>query len=122
MSVVLLVDDRKENLALLNVYLQRQGIATLSATSGREGYEIAQSEQPDLILLDLLMPEASWDGYRLMTALSNNPATATIPVIAITAAGDLSRTQGMNFRNVLRRPFPITELNAVLAPYLVSAL
>ncbi len=81
---VAIVDDTAEARRLIRRILQSQGNYTISeATNGREGLELIQRELPDLVILDLMMPEM--DGFAVMDALRARPETANIPVIVSTA-------------------------------------
>ncbi|MEP0822098.1 MAG: response regulator transcription factor [Ignavibacterium sp.] len=82
---VLLVDDEKDILELLKYNLQKEGYRTLTAANGQQALSLAQS-RPDLIVLDVMMPEM--DGWEVCRALRNSPATAGIPVIFLTAKDD----------------------------------
>lgn len=81
-QTVLAIDDVPANLKLLGEILAPE-YRFLVATSGAQGLEIATAKQPDLILLDVMMPEM--DGYEVCTRLKANPLTQSIPVIFITA-------------------------------------
>ncbi len=81
---IAIVEDTAEARRLIRRILQSQGNFTiLEATNGREGLELIQHELPDLVVLDLMMPEM--DGFTVIEALRANPETATIPVIVATA-------------------------------------
>lgn len=81
---IVIVEDTTEARRLIRRILQSQGNFTiLEATNGREGLDLIQSELPDLVILDLMMPEM--DGFTVIQALRSNPETATIPVIVATA-------------------------------------
>jgi threonine synthase len=81
---VLIVDDTEEARRLIRRILQAQGNYTLhEAANGRQALEIARKELPDLVILDLMMPEM--DGFAVLDALKADPATAPIPVIVVTA-------------------------------------
>ena len=81
-QTVLAIDDMPANLTLLGEILKPE-YRFLVATSGAQGLELATSKQPDLILLDVMMPEI--DGYEVCRQLKANPLTQSIPVIFITA-------------------------------------
>ena len=90
-AVVLIVDDTPENLAVLGEFLQ-PNYRVLVANSGRRALAIATvNPQPDLILLDVMMPEI--DGYQVLAELRQNPRTAQIPVIFVTAMDALEDEQ-----------------------------
>jgi len=84
--LVLVVDDVKQNLILLGDILEDAGYKTTFASSGRLGLERAQSAQPDLILLDLMMPDL--DGLKVCDLLKDEPSLAETPVIFLTASND----------------------------------
>lgn len=81
---VAIVDDTPDARRLIRRILQSQGEYTIfEATNGREALELVDREHPDLLILDLMMPEV--DGFAVLDALKNNPETAHIPVIVSTA-------------------------------------
>ena len=80
---ILVVDDDLDTLRLVGLMLQRQGYQILAASNGTQAIAIAQAEKPDLILLDVMMPDV--DGYEVTRRLRNNPVTGPIPIIMFTA-------------------------------------
>ncbi|MES2939234.1 MAG: response regulator [Pseudomonadota bacterium] len=80
---VLVVDDDPKAVELLAAYLQGPKYSVLRAHGGRDGIEAARRERPDLIVLDLMMPEVS--GFDVVEALKDTPETAAIPIVVITA-------------------------------------
>lgn len=80
---VLLIDDDVDTLRLVGLMLQRQGYQILAASNGPQALVIAEKELPDLILLDVMMPEM--DGYEVARRLRANPKTNHIPIIMFTA-------------------------------------
>ena len=84
---VLVVDDEPHVVTYLEMLLQDQGYATLSAADGREGLEKANAQRPDLICLDITMPEES--GVRMYRNLKEDPELAHIPVVVVTAVTGL---------------------------------
>jgi len=83
--MVLIIDDGPTNIRLLNACLA-EDYAVRFATSGAEGLGIIRSQCPDLVLLDVMMPEM--DGYAVCAALKAEPETRDIPIIFVTAQGD----------------------------------
>jgi len=81
--VILVVDDTEDNLDLLEFALKRKPVQMLRATSGKECLVVAKERQPDVILLDIQMPEM--DGFEVLKHLKAIPSTARIPVIFLTA-------------------------------------
>ncbi len=94
---IAIVDDTPDARRLIRRILQAQGNYNISeAEDGREAIELARAEQPDLMILDLMMPEV--DGFAVLDALKADPETAHIPVIVVTAkeltAGEKERLRG----------------------------
>lgn len=92
MPKILLVEDNEMNRDMLSRRLERKGMEVLVAFDGQHGIEMAQTEQPDLILMDMSLPIL--DGWEATHHLKTNPTTQSIPVIALTAhamAGDRER-------------------------------
>jgi signal transduction histidine kinase len=85
---ILIVDDTPENLRLLSIILQEAGYHVRKAISGDRALQVVDIAPPELILLDISMPEM--DGYEVCRRLKTNPLTASIPVIFISALNQLS--------------------------------
>jgi len=83
MPKILLVEDNEMNRDMLSRRLQRKGYAVVMAHDGEQGLELARSESPDLILMDISLPKM--DGWQVTKFLKSNPKTKGIPVIALTA-------------------------------------
>lgn len=79
---ILIVDDEPDLVAYLSAFLADHGFAVIAAGNGQEGFEKAAAEHPDLITLDITMPEQS--GVRLFRSLQQDPSTAAIPVVIVT--------------------------------------
>jgi len=91
---VLIIEDNPQNLYLIEFLLHSAGIVTVSANNGRLGLQVAQKERPDLILMDVQMPEM--DGYETTQHLKNDPQTRDIPVIGVSSyAMPSSRKQAL---------------------------
>ena len=84
---ILIVDDDVDTLRLVGIMLQRQGYQISAASNGQMGFSKAVEEKPDLILLDVMMPDM--DGYEVSRRLRQNPATAKIPILMFTAKAQL---------------------------------
>jgi CheY-like chemotaxis protein len=80
---ILVIEDNEDNLALMRLLLERAKYEVITASTGAAGLELASQESPDIILLDLAMPEM--DGWEVAQALKANILTQDIPIIAITA-------------------------------------
>ncbi len=79
---ILVVDDEPDTLTYLTSLLEDSGFEVLAASNGKEGMELARSEHPDLISLDITMPEET--GVRMIRALHDDPGTKGIPVVLVT--------------------------------------
>src|SRR5512146_1379763 len=84
---ILIIDDDLDTLRLVGLMLQRQGYQISAATNGQQGLEKAFEEDPDLILLDIMMPDM--DGYEVTRRLRQNPSTAATPILMFTAKTQL---------------------------------
>jgi CheY-like chemotaxis protein/MinD-like ATPase involved in chromosome partitioning or flagellar assembly len=84
---ILVVDDDVDTLRLVGLMLQRQGYHIIAASSGRQALSMARSDDPDLIILDVMMPDM--DGYEVTRRLRADQATAAIPIIMFTAKSQI---------------------------------
>ena len=80
---ILIIDDDLDTLRLVGLMLQKQGYRIAAANNGKQGLLKVQEEIPDLILLDVMMPQM--DGYEVARRLRQNPETASIPILMFTA-------------------------------------
>ena len=85
MSKVLIIEDDKFLRELLQVKLKKENFSVFVAVNGEEGIKKAQEEQPDLILLDLILPNI--DGFEVLKRIRDNPAIAAIKVIVLSNLG-----------------------------------
>ena len=83
MPKILLVEDNEMNRDMLSRRLERHGYSVITARDGQEGHQMASSEKPDLILMDVGLPEM--DGWEVTRLLKDNATTRHIPIIALTA-------------------------------------
>ena len=106
---ILVVDDEPEFVDMLKIRLEANDYAVVTAANGKEGVEKAAAEKPDLILLDILMPEM--DGYSALKELKANNETRDIPVIVVTAK---SKMQGLflveGINDYVVKPFEADDL------------
>ena len=108
---ILVVDDNQQNLELLQVYLEDVDCRTVAARDGLEAMEIISKDQPDLILLDVMMPKMS--GFEVCRRIKNDPKTTDIPVIMVTALnefGDIERAIDSGTDDFLSKPVNKLEL------------
>jgi two-component system cell cycle response regulator DivK len=119
---VLIIEDNIDNYELVRFLLERSGCDTIWARSGREGIEMARSGHPDLILMDLTLPEM--DGWTATERLKSNPQTKHIPVIALTAhtlPGDRKRALEAGCDDYLSKPMDIILFNQIIEQTLMKA-
>lgn len=116
MTKILVIEDEKTDLINLLRVLRVEGFETIIAENGNLGVDLALQEQPDLIICDILMPE--FDGYKVLKALQQNPITASIPFIFMSAKSDPSDMRlGMNLGadDYLTKPFNRAEIVEAIA-------
>lgn len=110
---ILVIDDDIDTLRLVGLMLQRQGYQIVAASNGNQGLAKAFEERPDLILLDVMMPDM--DGYEVTRRLRKNPATASTPILMFTAKTQLDdKVTGFEVGadDYLTKPTHPTELQA----------
>ncbi len=108
---ILAVDDEKHIVRLVQINLEKEGYEVVTANNGREALDKVASERPDLIVMDVMMPEM--DGLEALQTLKSNPATAEIPVIMLTAKAqdaDVFRGWQSGADLYLTKPFNPMEL------------
>jgi DNA-binding response OmpR family regulator len=110
---VLVVDDQELNRNLLNHMLKHEGFDVVLAENGRQAIEVCKREDPDLVLLDVVMPEL--DGYETAPLLKELSTEVYLPIIFITALGDqdsLRRCLEVGGDDFLNKPFDRVILQA----------
>jgi DNA-binding response OmpR family regulator len=110
---ILAVDDESELTDLMHYHLVRAGHAVTTAANGWEAIHAVRSNRPDIILLDLMLPDL--DGFGVCEILRRDPATATIPIIIVSAwASTDSRNLGLELGalDYITKPFSPAELVA----------
>jgi two-component system cell cycle response regulator DivK len=111
MPKILLVEDNEMNRDMLSRRLERRSFSVIIAVDGQQGVELAQSEMPDLILMDMSLPIL--DGWTATRTIKNNQATASIPVIALTAhamSGDRQKALAAGCDDYDTKPVELTRL------------
>ena len=118
MRRILIVDDEETNQRLLKAILQAKGYETLQAYNGAEGIKTAMESQPDLILMDIQIPEI--DGIEAFKILQTEQLTRNIPIIALTSyamSGDREKFLSLGFRDYVAKPISINELLGLVDSY-----
>ena len=108
---ILLVDDHQTVFRLLEAIVRINGYKLIYAESGQQGIVMARQELPDLILLDVMMPDI--DGFKVCQYLKENPETKDIPVMFLTARGaegDLETGRKAGADGFMTKPFQTTEV------------
>ena len=117
---VLVIDDDPVILELLRINFEIEGFEVLRAADGEEGLQRARTDEPDVVLCDIMMPRL--DGLELLTRLRHDPLTAHLPVVLLSAKAqkvEVERGLALGADDYVTKPFDPLELldrvNAVLA-------
>ncbi len=113
MKRILVIDDLPENVFMLQDRLEHEGYEIITAYDGKSGIEKAQTELPDLVLLDVMMPDIN--GIEVCKTLVNNKKTSDIPIILVTArtgAEDTKEGLDAGAYDYIKKPFNKIELLA----------
>jgi CheY-like chemotaxis protein len=116
MPKILIVDDEPENIELLNRRLSRRGFTVIGANTAEDGHRQAVTDAPDLILMDIKMPNI--DGFGAMGILQADPRTVHIPIIALTAHAmneDRDRALNAGAKDYETKPVDFEQLLAKIA-------
>jgi two-component system, cell cycle response regulator DivK len=111
--LVLIVDDNEQNAKLVRDVLEAAGMTTMTAATAADGLMFARSNQPDLVLMDLRLPDL--DGVEAARRLHADEATAHIPVVALSATGAeeaVDWLRGESFSGYIEKPIDVRELPA----------
>ena len=109
-ELILIVDDNAQNLKLARDVLQFAGFRTIEAGGGMQGVALALEHRPDLVLLDIRMPDLS--GEEALRHLKEDQRTAAIPVVALTSStmkGDRERFMSQGFNGYLEKPISVRD-------------
>jgi two-component system response regulator VicR len=111
-KIILCIEDEQEMNDLIRLILSQRGFDVRGALNGKEGLKIIQKEHPDLVLLDLMMPEM--DGWEVYQHMKDDETTKDIPVIVVTAkAQSIDKVLGLHIAKVadyISKPFSSQEL------------
>ena len=109
---ILCIEDEAEMIDLIRLILSRRGYEVQGANGGKEGIDLVRQEKPDLVLLDLMMPDM--DGWEVYQQMKADEATRDIPVIVVTAkAQSIDKVLGLHIAKVddyIAKPFSPQEL------------
>jgi two-component system cell cycle response regulator DivK len=118
-TTILYIEDNVDNRTLVRRVLQIEGYRVMEAESGFKAFEILRSEIPDLVLMDINLPDM--DGYEITTRLKQMPSLARVPVIAMTAnvmKGDREKTLAAGCDGYISKPIDIDTLPSQIARFL----
>lgn len=122
MIKILLVEDNEMNRDMLSRRLKRKGYEVVSANDGARGISMAQTEDPDLILMDISLPVI--DGLQATRQLKSDPHTRTIPIIALTAhamAGDREKCLEAGCNDYATKPVEFPQLLAKIESFVAQS-
>ncbi|MGK7888040.1 MAG: response regulator [Leptolyngbyaceae cyanobacterium] len=118
-ATILIVEDNDANVRTVSSYLQARGYHVQVANNGKEALELVQNQPPDLILMDIQMPDM--DGLETIAHIRQHPTTAAIPIIALTAlamAGDRDRCLAAGANEYLSKPVKLRQLASAIQQHL----
>ena len=116
---VLIVDDNDDNLLLLSYALEDMGYSVVKASCGGDAIELAAQYTPDLVLLDILLPDMN--GMTVIGHLRQQPGMQTVPIIAVTALArtvERSKIIAAGFTAYISKPYMLEELYALISRYI----
>jgi two-component system cell cycle response regulator DivK len=116
---ILVIEDQEDNRKIVRDLVTASGYELVEATTGEEGLELAESERPDLILMDIQLP--GLDGYEVTRRIKAKPALSHIPIIAVTSyalSGDDKKAFAAGCDGYVTKPFSPRLLLAKIKEYL----
>jgi CheY-like chemotaxis protein len=117
MAKILVIEDNQQNMYLCTYILKNQHHEVIQAFGGKEGIECARKSLPDLIILDIQLPEI--DGYSVAREIKKDPRTSRIPIVAVTSfamAGDRERVLAAGCQGYIEKPInPDTFMQEIAA-------
>ncbi len=118
----LLIEDNEDNRYLLRLLLERAGFDVAAAVDGKSGVDLARREAPDVILLDIQMPEM--DGYEVAAFMKSDPVLASIPVVGVSSfamPGDRDKAMRAGFAGYIEKPVDPERFAHSVTMFLKSA-
>lgn len=122
MKTILIVEDNDKNMKLARDILQAKGFATLEAVNGLDGVRLALEHKPDLVLMDIQLPDIN--GIQAFRQIRGNADTAAVPVVAFTASVtplDRNRITDAGFNAFIGKPINLKEFLATIQRILDEA-
>ena len=119
LKTILYIEDNPENRLLVRRVLEVEGYRVIEADSGKTGLQQAETMAPDLVLMDINLPEI--DGYELTHRLKQMPDLAGVPVVAMTAnvmRGDREKTLAAGCDGYIQKPIDVDQLPLQIARFL----
>lgn len=116
---ILYIEDNPDNMTLVEKALRPLGYLFLGAKTGQDGLDLAAEHSPDVILLDITLPDM--DGYDVARRLRSDPATSSVPILALTAhtlIGDGEKVLAAGCNAYLTKPLSIVELRTRVQSYI----
>ncbi|GAB4364398.1 MAG: hypothetical protein Kow00121_00010 [Elainellaceae cyanobacterium] len=118
-NTILVIDDDPAVLDLTQRFLSREGFNVIAAMDGQEGLRLAREQSPDVILLDVRMPNLN--GWEVLSRLKSDPELANIPVVMVTIEDDQSLGCALGATDYLLKPVDYDRLLALLQPYRIAS-
>ncbi len=118
---ILVADDDPDILSIVSMSLETQGYRVFTAANGREAVDATRENQPDLVLMDMMMPVVS--GYEAVTELKADARTRDIPIVGLSAkamATDMERATDVGVDGYITKPFRIAQVISVVEGYLAG--
>ncbi len=112
MKTIMVVDDQPNIRQLVEIALRKDGRRILTVASGEQAIEVALSDPPDLIIMDIMMP-GGMDGFQAIEILKSNPATCSCPILVITAKSqdaEMRRSAQVGAQGYMAKPFKLADL------------
>jgi two-component system cell cycle response regulator DivK len=116
MKTILIIEDNDKNMKLTRELLRAKGYATLEAVTGEEGVRLALARHPDLVLMDIQLPDIN--GIQALERVRADPAGSAIPVVAFTAsvtAAERTRIAAAGFAAFVSKPIDVRDFLACVA-------
>jgi two-component system cell cycle response regulator DivK len=121
MATILIVEDNEKNMKLVRDILRHHGHATIEAATGEEGVRIACEHRPDLVLMDIQLPDI--DGIAALRRMRADPALDAMPVIAVSASvmpDDQQKIVGSGFDAFVTKPIDLKQFRATVERFLAG--